>query len=382
LTSITIPSSVTSIGEEAFSNASKLGEVTFTGSTIPSSIYINTFPPKTTKDITAYYTKDLDQTNITILTNTFQHVESDFTIDSNLFAISSGSITPDSSGLFITVLSNGTIEYNGESDISGELLIVGGGGGGGWAPPLIRYEWRDQTWGSGGGGGGEVGIGTFNIKCNEIYTIDIGSGGGGRPNRWPGATYNYNGENTTIKQGSEEVVAYGGGYGTAQYQSGNHGVDTNIGSGGGGNGYSMGDGFSVAADSSNNLHTTINQSVITYYSSKGGDGNDYGSGGGGGGADASGGAGAGAGAGAGNIGLGGNGGIGKKWNEDQTFYGGGGGGMGKRGYSSGTGGKGGGGGVGVWTGEKGTGGGGAAGYQYAGGSGVVKFRIYNIQKRS
>ena len=56
--------------------------------------------------------------------------------------------------------------------------------------------------------------------------------------------------------------------------------------------------------------------------------------------------------------------------------------MGKRGYSSGTGGKGGGGGVGVWTGENGTGGGGAAGYQYAGGSGVVKFRIYNIQKRS
>jgi len=97
LTSITIPSSVTTIGSQAFSSVTALTyltipenvitiepgafygcngllHVTFTGNMIPPDISNNTaFPPKS-QGITAYYTQDLSQNYIDILTATFQYV--------------------------------------------------------------------------------------------------------------------------------------------------------------------------------------------------------------------------------------------------------------------------------------------------------------------
>ena len=73
LTSITIPSGVTTIGEYAFIDCSKLSHVTFTGDMIPPDISSDTFPP-ISQNITAYYTQDLSQNYIDILEATFKYV--------------------------------------------------------------------------------------------------------------------------------------------------------------------------------------------------------------------------------------------------------------------------------------------------------------------
>jgi hypothetical protein len=74
LTSITIPEGVTNIGTEAFYDCSGLLDVTFTGNMIPPDMSNNTsFPPKS-QDITAYYTQDISQNYIDILTGIFQTV--------------------------------------------------------------------------------------------------------------------------------------------------------------------------------------------------------------------------------------------------------------------------------------------------------------------
>ena len=86
LTSITIPPLVTSIGTNAFIGCSTLSQVTFNGSTIPSDISSNTFPPKSSQNITAYYSQDLSQNYIEILEATFSTVinsASKFTLQDN-----------------------------------------------------------------------------------------------------------------------------------------------------------------------------------------------------------------------------------------------------------------------------------------------------------
>ena len=87
LTSISIPPLVTSIGTNAFIGCSTLSQVTFTGDMIPEDISLNTFPPKSQQNITAYYTQDLSQNYIDILKATFSNVTnsemSKFTLQDN-----------------------------------------------------------------------------------------------------------------------------------------------------------------------------------------------------------------------------------------------------------------------------------------------------------
>ena len=103
-----------------------------------------------------------------------------------------------------------------------DILLVGGGGQGGS---------DGGYWGSGGGGAGAYVTKDINPIINTTYEITIGSGGYGN---WSAG----NGDNSSIKQGSELLIeAYGGGRGcdNGGTVNGNEG-SVGIGSGGGGSG--------------------------------------------------------------------------------------------------------------------------------------------------
>jgi len=108
-----------------------------------------------------------------------------------------GTPTISSSNGFTTAIfnSSGTFTVtNAPAGAALELLVVAGGGGGG------------NTMGGGGGAGGLIYSSTFNPTINSAYTITIGAGGAGAPNRNVSGS---SGSNTT----AFGLTAVGGGGG-------------------------------------------------------------------------------------------------------------------------------------------------------------------------
>lgn len=116
-----------------------------------------------------------------------------------------------------------TYELKGATDFtvnnSGpvELIVVGGGGGGGLS--------GGSTSPGGGGGGGEVVTGRYFLYTGINYTVTIGNGG----------SYQGNGSNTqlSVKNGSNLVVALGGGRGDTASSNANVRRSSSGGSSGG-----------------------------------------------------------------------------------------------------------------------------------------------------
>lgn len=194
--------------------------------------------------------------------------------------------------------------------ISAKVLNVGGGGSGSMNK-IGGYA------GGGGGGAGSVGFGDLSFNTNTTYNITVGNGG-----VFNTSTRNAeNGSNSSIVGGTLNEVAYGGGcggggtYGGTTYPTGNGG------SGGGG---TMGQIYGTVTP-------PIANSILTYYGNNGGVSyvptSEAGASGGGG-----------AGSIGNNSGLqgrdsGGDGGSGKIWPINNTYYGGGGAGGTWNGYN-------------------------------------------------
>jgi hypothetical protein len=218
-----------------------------------------------------------------------------------------------------------------------DVLVVGGGGGGHSA----------DGWASGGGGAGGMLVTNQYAVTGGTYTVTVGGGGAGGST--PG-----NGTNSIFGDGSDRLIAYGGG-------RGGYGADS---AGGTQNG--------VGGGSGGGCGTTGHSG--TYGAGTNGQGNAGGSGGGGGTAGGGGG-GAGEAGKAGGAG-GGAGGAGRtnSFSGTAVVYAGGGGGCSEGGVG-GAGGAGGGGSGGGIAGTNGFGGGGGSGGGGGkGGSGIVIVR--------
>ena len=300
------------------------------------------------------------------------------------FAISGAhSIIQGSTYSFIYILGDTSFNYSGsESELTDiSMLIVGGGGSGG----------RDHGYsGAGGGGGGEVGIGSITITKDQDYSIYIGDGG---TYRTLNSTLSHLNSYTEIRYGTQLYIAYGGGQGAGDHSAGTSTEFLNgIGSGGGGSGYTTNPNRQPGG-SGRQIETIIGNSNLTSYTNNGGNGYWNWGGGGGGGAGSNGST--------TNQWRGGSGGNGIQWLDssggDGRYYGGGGAGIRDDGNTdtSPKGGKGGGGGMSsngydtnysFWgsNGAPNTGGGGSGRQggvhsSWAGGSGVVVFRVTNAQ---
>jgi hypothetical protein len=218
---------------------------------------------------------------------------------SNTFTATGGTITTVGGYKLHTFTSNGTFTVTGAGSTNAQVLVVAGGGAGG--------SGGGQNGGGGGGGGGVIMHPSYNLIAGT-YSITVGAGGSAGGNLGaPG--------NDSI---FDNLAAKGGGGGGC-----NGGPDAASGGSGGGRGRDRGNNYGSATQPS-----------------QGGDSGTYGFGNRGGGGAGGGCQSAGGGGGAGSVGYDGaydcnalqggatqsDGGHGKQWSINSTYYGAGGGG--------------------------------------------------------